>query len=453
MVLYDGESYAEQIEVMWSAFIKELMGRQSDFFDFHIFWRNQVVQLDNHFDARELVFDESETNSTTPFSTVELAIKTYLLQCNEVTIEKSLLIIHDTVENGEGIIELLNDAKLIGNVVYLPYDESEAEIEVESHTEDVAQDYASNYEDNYADVGYTDNDQLYTDSNAESQSAYADYYRRRRSADGIQVIEDWQSDDKHIPLLNSICQISAQSDITQACTPETTTPLPTTTVAKTGCASYDKCSDKQLEIVFIVEVASDHSIIQVFNQLSEVISHLGQTRLSLFMNDLVLLISLPKDEFVVELEKLKVNVTDINTGSMDWARVESKAKIMLDPNGEFDLLFEDTDDYNTHSSDAYDNYDNYEDNYGDNYDNNYANNYTQSNTVTFEPVGKENLPTFASRDPVFVALPVVGGVEPESTFSDEIQLLVFEIGAKLKPYMSQHIILDTLGKIYLTFLF
>ena len=453
MVLYDGESYAEQIEVMWSAFIKELMGRQSDFFDFHIFWRNQVVQLDNHFDARELVFDESETNSTTPFATVELAIKTYLLQCNEVTIEKSLLIIHDTVENGEGIIELLNDAKLIGNVVYLPYDESEAEIEVESHTEDVAQDYASNYEDNYADVGYTDNDQSYTDSNAESQSAYADYYRRRRSADGIQVIEDWQSDDKHIPLLNSICQISAQSDITQACTPETTTPLPTTTVAKTGCASYDKCSDKQLEIVFIVEVASDHSIIQVFNQLSEVISHLGQTRLSLFMNDLVLLISLPKDEFVVELEKLKVNVTDINTGSMDWARVESKAKIMLDPNGEFDLLFEDTDDYNTHSSDAYDNYDNYEDNYGDNYDNNYANNYTQSNTVTFEPVGKENLPTFASRDPVFVALPVVGGVEPESTFSDEIQLLVFEIGAKLKPYMSQHIILDTLGKIYLTFLF
>ena len=62
-MLYDGESYAEQIEVMWSAFIKELMGRQSDFFDFHIFWRNQVVQLDNHFDARELVFDESEMSS------------------------------------------------------------------------------------------------------------------------------------------------------------------------------------------------------------------------------------------------------------------------------------------------------------------------------------------------------------------------------------------------------
>lgn len=453
--MYDGESYAEQIEVMWTAFIKELMGRQDDFFAFHIFWRNQVIQLD-HFDARDLMFDEQENLQTSPFGTVDLAIKTYVLQCDNVSQVKSVMIIYDTEENGEGILSLLNEANLIGNVVYLPYDESDSNAEqadAEVGHDDV-------YQSEYADYG-SDNDDTpaqddsaypsYADSHADSAAAgsdYANYYqRRRRSADGIQVIEKWVQADKRIPLLNSICQMS--SKIEAACIPETTTTIAPPTLASSGCSSYAQCTDKELEIVFIVEIASDHSIVQVFDQVNAVISHLGKTRLSLFMNDLVLLISLPQDEFVVELDKLRTKITDINAGPMDWARVESKAKIMLDPNGEFDLLFkEDTATYEM--SDTYDGYDNYGDNYGyDNYTE--PTPTTQSTSVNFEPIGKENLATFASRDPVFVALPVVGGVKPEKTFSDEIQLLVFEIGAKLKPFMSQHIILDTLDDFACTF--
>ena len=87
---------------MDQTFVKTLVGRDPDFFDFHIFWRNQIVHVDS-FIQRDIEFDNVEVISNTPFITVELAIKTYLLQCGETNIEQSLLVVHDTEENSKGI--------------------------------------------------------------------------------------------------------------------------------------------------------------------------------------------------------------------------------------------------------------------------------------------------------------------------------------------------------------
>ena len=225
--------------------------------------------------------------------------------------------------------------------------------------------------------------------------------------------------------------------MTRACTPETTTPIITTTLAP-SCADFAKCSQKELEIVFIVEVASDHSILDVLDQLSDVSSHLVNSRLSLFMNDLVLMISLEQEVFLTELAKLKADSTAIKAGIMDWALVEQKAKIMKDPSADISKLIpQDTDG-----------------DYDDSYDSSYADSSYQNPTKqpVVEPIGKENLSAFRQRDPVFVALPSVGGVKPESSVGDEIQLMVFEIGATLKPFMSQHIIMDTLKDFACTFI-
>ena len=180
-MLYDGQPYSNQIALMEKTFVKALVGRDPDFFDFHIFWRNQLVHVDA-FIQRDIEFDNVDVISNSPFVTAELAIKTYLLQCGATTIEQSLLIVHDTEENSKGLLTLLDQAKVIGNVVYLPVD-LDAVVEsvdvVDSGSDDS---YADNYADNYNDPAPVD-----AVSSNNDDSYYDFQKRKRRYADGVQV--------------------------------------------------------------------------------------------------------------------------------------------------------------------------------------------------------------------------------------------------------------------------
>ena len=299
--------------------------------------------------------------------------------------------------------------------------------------------------------------------------------RRRRSAIGVQVIENWTSESKRLPLINSLCQIAKQSEeiIEGLCfvPPETTTAEPSIVTEPTSKQVKNDilggtcqvnfaptlCSERELEIVFIVEATTEYNNLeQVFNQLLLAVEAVEKSRFSLFLNEKVLLISLDLEKFISELKK--IDTATVSTGSMNWSNVQEKAKIMLDPNANHDQLFEsdemndlpeatindlgngtnDESNYTTDDSASNYDYDAYNVDDGDSY-------YSRRRKRRSAPddvVGFENLADFAKNSPVFVALPVVGGAEPEN-FGEEIKVLVFEMGVRFKKESYKHILLET----------
>ena len=248
IVLSDDEDYAEQMEVVYTAYLKFLIGRQDDYFAYEIFWQNQMFHMDT-FTPRELIFHDHHSDNNR-LDTINLMIQSYRHVCDGKTVsERQLVIIHDNEENSEGILRRLEEEKLIGSVVFL-LSENEPQQE-QSHThEETNPDHVSDiYDDPYADeyspqptttstqspkaetkpptepptappadgqdtdyYGYVDSrDTIYDTAHDDSMS---NWYRRRRrrSAIGVQVIENWTSESKRIPLISSLCRIAKQSE-------------------------------------------------------------------------------------------------------------------------------------------------------------------------------------------------------------------------------------------------
>ena len=118
IVLSDDKDYADQIEEVYTAYLKFLVGRQDDYFAYEIFWQNQMFHMDE-FIPRELIFhDHYDENNR--LDTINLMIKSYGHVCDGKTAsDRQLVIIHDNEENSEEILRRLEEAKLIGSVVFL----------------------------------------------------------------------------------------------------------------------------------------------------------------------------------------------------------------------------------------------------------------------------------------------------------------------------------------------
>ena len=509
IVLSDEEDYAEQMEVVFTAYLKLLIGRQDDDFAYEIFWQNQMFQMET-FTPRDLIFHDHHSDNNR-LDTINLMIQSYRHVCDGKTAsERQLVIIHDNEENSEGILRRLEEEKLIGSVVFLLSENEPQQEQSHTHEETIADHVSDTYDDPYADeyspqptttstqapkaetkpptepptappadgqdtdyYGYVDNrESIYDTTHDDSMS---NWYRRRRrrSAIGVQVIENWTSELKRIPLINSLCQIAKQSEeiIEGLCfvPPETTTAEPTIVTEPTAKEIKSSilggtcqvnfaptlCSERELEIVFIVEATTEYNNLeQVFNQLLVAVEAVEKSRFSLFLNEKVLLISLDLAKFISELKK--IDTSTVSTGSMNWSNVQEKAKIMLDPNADHDALFENdedlhettndlgngtenADDSNYTTDDSVSNY-NYDDPYATDDDSYYSRRRKRSTPDGV--VGFENLADFAKNSPVFVALPVVGGADPDN-FGEEIKVLVFEMGVRFKKESYKHILLET----------
>ena len=514
IVLSDDEDYAEQMEVIYTAYLKLLIGRQDDYFAYEIFWQNQFAYMDT-FTPQELIFHDQHGENNR-LDTINLMIKSYGQVCDGKTAsDRQLVIIHDNEENSEDILRRLEEEKLIGSVVFL-LSESQNQLE-ESHThEEPVEDHAiDSYDDPYADeyvpqptsgpittstqapkaetksptepptppstdaavtdsgYGYVDSRDNYDDITGSMSNWYR--RRRRRSANGVQVIENWTSESKRVPLINSLCQIARQSEeiIEGLCQETTTTAEPVIVTDPTSDKAFKQiknnildgtcevnfaptlCSERELEIVFIVEATTEYNNLeQVFNQLLVAVEAVEKSRFSLFLNEKVLLISLDLAKFISELKK--IDTSTVSTGSMNWSNVQEKAKIMLDPNADHDTLFEtEEDDLPESTNDLTNGTNNLdESNYTTDYDP-YATDYDpyatdadsyygrrRKRSTPDDVVGFENLAEFAKNSPVFVALPVNGGADPDN-FGEEIKVLVFEMGVRFKKSSYKHILLET----------
>ena len=474
IVLNDETHFADQIELIYNSYIKYLIGRQEEFFDFVIFWKGQMITADSftpRYLVKRLKFDEEFQSNR--FDTINLMIKSYMRICNNDK-QGQLIIIHDTEDNSEDILEKLNQSGLIGSTVYLFAQAQDEEDDSHSHY-------------NYSNTG-DDNSQVnvdskggrsdYTSSSYDYNDDYDGYKRKRRSAVGTQAIRDWNLENKRIPLLKSLCQILEQSEkvIETECSkleqPEVIIADKPLTDAKkalkgpavkyVGCSIHVNltvCTEVAKEIIFVVEIPSEGGLSAMLMNINAVVSKLENSRFSLFLNNLLVLVSLDNTNFEIQVQNL-LKMSHVNQcGDIDWNRLNSNIDRII--TGQFDIdannkqcnaVDDAVDDYDESKDVEVDYSDHYESD-NDDYNQNdsdgsdYASNYRRRRSSdSISVIGAENITNLESRKIEIVLLPATGGQAPTDPFTDKVNVIAFELGAKFKDMVDTHIFLDVSSK-------
>ena len=131
------------------------------------------------------------------------------------------IIVHDSEENSEHILDLINENNAIGSVLYLyaPVEKVvDANTDSTSGTDskDADADYgtqaptaAPHAATTHYAVDYGNSDRDY--GNSGSSYSGSSYSRKRRSAEGARTMADWNLEMNSIPLRKILCQVMQQS--------------------------------------------------------------------------------------------------------------------------------------------------------------------------------------------------------------------------------------------------